>query len=93
MVERDSGTLEEQLDNLAMDESAAVPNGMEIVDVSADAAPAPATANQVAKKKIWEGVQPKLATTAGRVATWGGVELVTEAGAVTCATLAGGSIS
>ncbi len=41
MVERDSGTLEEQLDNLAMDESAAVPNGMEIVDVSADAALAP----------------------------------------------------
>ena len=64
-----------------------------LAGVDADAAPAPATANQVAKKKIWEGVQPALATTAGRVATWEGVELVTAAGAVTCATLAGGSIS
>lgn len=56
-------------------------------------APAPATANQVAKKKIWEAVQPKLATTDGRAAAWEGVELVTPAGAVTCATLGGGSIS
>jgi len=40
MVEHDSGTLEEQLDNLAMDEASAVPAGMEVVDVPA-AAPAP----------------------------------------------------
>ena len=43
MVERDSGTLEEQLDNLAMDSSAAIPSGMTVVDVPAAAAPAPAS--------------------------------------------------
>lgn len=40
MVEYDSGTLEEQLDNLAMDEATAVPRGMEAAPVPA-AAPAP----------------------------------------------------
>lgn len=38
-VERDNGTLEEQLDNLAMDQATAVPKGMTVV--SAPAAPAP----------------------------------------------------
>jgi murein DD-endopeptidase MepM/ murein hydrolase activator NlpD len=42
MVEHDSGTLEEQLDNLAMDQSAAVPEGMRVVDVPAAPAPPPA---------------------------------------------------
>lgn len=42
MVEHDSGTLEEQLDNLAMDRSAAVPVGMQVVDVPAAPAPPPA---------------------------------------------------
>lgn len=42
MVEHDSGTLEEQLDNLAMDQSAAVPVGMQVVE--APAAPAPPAA-------------------------------------------------
>ena len=38
-VERDSGTLEEQLDNLAMDQSSAVPKGMMVA--AAPAAPTP----------------------------------------------------
>ena len=60
----------------------------------ADAVPAPATANQVAKKKVWEGVQPELATTADRKAAWKGDGLVVAGvGEVTCATLGGGSIS
>ncbi len=42
MVEHDSGTLEEQLDNLAMDQSAAVPEGMQVVDVPAAPTPPPA---------------------------------------------------
>jgi len=59
-----------------------------------DAPPAPAGANQVAKKKVWEAVQPALATTADRAATWKGEALVVPgAGGVTCATLGGGSIS
>ena len=41
MVGRDSGTLEEQLDNLAMDSSAIIPIGMTIADAPAAAAPAP----------------------------------------------------
>jgi tRNA-binding EMAP/Myf-like protein len=57
-------------------------------------APAPATPNQVAKKKIWEAVQPDLATTSDRVATWKGAAMVGPGGGlVTCATLGGGSVS
>ena len=41
MVERDSGTLEEQLDNLAMDEASAIPIGTPIAAVPAAATPAP----------------------------------------------------
>ena len=44
MVEYDSGTLEEQLDNLAMDQASAVPPGMEVVDVPAAPAPPPVAA-------------------------------------------------
>ena len=57
-------------------------------------APAPVSPNQVAKKKVWEGVQPDLATSAGRVAQWKGAALVGPGGGVvTCASLGGGSIS
>ena len=41
MVEQDSGTLEEQLDNLALDESTAVPEGMVVVEAPASPAPPP----------------------------------------------------
>ena len=43
MVEQDSGTLEEQLDNLALDESTAVPEGMVVVAAPASPAPPPAS--------------------------------------------------
>jgi aminoacyl tRNA synthase complex-interacting multifunctional protein 1 len=57
-------------------------------------APAPVSPNQVAKKKVWEGVQPDLATSAGRVAQWKGAAMVGPGGGVvTCASLGGGSIS
>ena len=57
-------------------------------------APAPASANQVAKKKVWEGVQPDLKTSGDRVAMWKDAALVVEGvGEVTCAMLGGGSIS
>lgn len=41
MVEQDSGTLEEQLDNLALDESTAVPEGMIVAAIPASPAPPP----------------------------------------------------
>jgi len=57
-------------------------------------APAPASANQVAKKKVWEGVQPDLKTSPDRVATWKGAAMVGPGGGVvTCASLGGGNIS
>jgi aminoacyl tRNA synthase complex-interacting multifunctional protein 1 len=57
-------------------------------------APPPASANQVAKKKVWEGVQPDLRTTGDRVATWKGAAMVgVDGGVVTCASLGEGSIS
>lgn len=57
-------------------------------------APAPASPNQVAKKKVWEGVQPDLKTTADRVATWKGAAMVARSGEkVTCASLGDGNIS
>jgi hypothetical protein len=55
-VEHDNGTLEEQLDNLAMDESAAVPAGM-------TAAPTPAAAS--APPPVADGGTPKPAPEAG----------------------------
>ena len=55
---------------------------------------APHGANKVAKKKIWEKVQPELRTNDAREATFGGgARLVSVAGAVTCASLKGGGIS
>lgn len=44
------------------------------------------------KKKVWESVQPDLATNAERVACYKGQPLVTSAGACTAASVAGGSI-
>ena len=55
--------------------------------------PAPAGANQVQKKKVWEAVQPELRVLDSRVASWKGSEMVTTAGTVTAASLAGGGIS
>lgn len=55
--------------------------------------PEPAKENQVAKKKIWEGVQPDLKTDASKVAGWQGSVMMTSAGAVTCATLEHANIS
>jgi hypothetical protein len=49
--------------------------------------------NKVAKKKIWEKVQPGLATTAACAASWCGTPLVSTAGPVVCATVKGGGIS
>ena len=49
-------------------------------------------ANKVAKKKIWEKVQPELKTTDARVVTFGGVELTTTAGPVTTPTVSGGTV-
>lgn len=42
MVDRDQGTIEEQLDNLALDAKTAIPNGMEVVTIPAAPAPPPA---------------------------------------------------
>jgi methionyl-tRNA synthetase len=44
------------------------------------------------KKKIFEAVQPDLATNADRVACYRGVPLATAAGSCTAASVAGGSI-
>lgn len=43
-VDQDVGTLEDQLDNLALDADSAIPAGMEIITVPATPAPAPASA-------------------------------------------------
>ena len=50
-------------------------------------------ANKVAKKKIWEKVQPGLATTEGCEASWNGTPLVSVAGHVACASVKNGGIS
>ena len=55
--------------------------------------PAPAGANQVQKKKIWEALQPELRVLDSRVASWKGSEMVAAAGKVTAASLVGGGIS
>lgn len=56
--------------------------------------PEAASANQIAKKKIWEQVQPQLATTASRVATLGGTHLMlTSGGSVVSKTLINANIS
>lgn len=48
---------------------------------------------QLQKKKIWEAVQPLLKTDAQRVAGFQGRAMMTSAGPVTAATLAGANIS
>jgi tRNA-binding EMAP/Myf-like protein len=59
----------------------------------ATAAGAPAEPNQLAKKKVWEGVQPTLRTDGARVANYKGRALVAAGGApVTAATLSGGRV-
>nr|XP_043621646.1 aminoacyl tRNA synthase complex-interacting multifunctional protein 1-like isoform X1 [Erigeron canadensis]XP_043621647.1 aminoacyl tRNA synthase complex-interacting multifunctional protein 1-like isoform X1 [Erigeron canadensis]XP_043621648.1 aminoacyl tRNA synthase complex-interacting multifunctional protein 1-like isoform X1 [Erigeron canadensis] len=56
--------------------------------------PEAASANQIAKKKIWEQVQPHLATTDSCVATLGGTHLMlTSAGSVLSKTLTNANIA
>jgi tRNA-binding EMAP/Myf-like protein len=50
------------------------------------------TENQMKKKKTWEKVAPGLRTTDGCVAAYKDLEMVTSAGAVTCKSIAGGTI-
>lgn len=55
--------------------------------------PAPAEANRVQKKKLWEAVQPDLKTSADKVAGYKGSVMMTSAGPVTAKTLAAANIS
>ena len=55
--------------------------------------PEAANPNQVQKKKMWEAVQPLLKTDEGRVAGFNGQPMLTSAGTVTAATLAGATIA
>jgi tRNA-binding EMAP/Myf-like protein len=48
--------------------------------------------NQMKKKKTWEKVAPGLRTTDGCVAAYKDLEMVTSAGAITCKSIAGGTI-
>ena len=50
------------------------------------------TENQMKKKKTWEKVVDDLRTTDGCVAAYKDLEMVTSAGAVTCKSIAGGTI-
>jgi len=54
---------------------------------------APAEPNRVDKKKLWEGVQPLLKTTADKVAVFKDLPMLTSAGPVTSETLIGANIS
>ena len=53
----------------------------------------PETPNRVQKKKLWEAVQPHLRTDGECVAQYKGKSLMTSAGAIRAATLAGAGIS
>lgn len=56
--------------------------------------PEAASPNQIAKKKIWEQVQPHLSTTASCVATLGGMHLMlTSSGSVVSKSLSNANIS
>lgn len=55
--------------------------------------PAAAEANRVQKKKLWEGVQPDLKTSADRVAGYKGAAMMTTAGPITAKSLAAANIS
>ncbi len=61
-IDHDSGTLEEQLDNLAMDASQAVPKNMEVVQVPA-AAPAPPPVSAPASADAPRPAEPEAAVT------------------------------
>ncbi|MDC1215757.1 hypothetical protein N8152_02900, partial [bacterium] len=52
----------------------------------------PHTENQMKKKKTWEKVAPGLNTTDACVAAYKDTQMVTSAGAVTCASIKGGTI-
>jgi hypothetical protein len=54
---------------------------------------APAEANRVQKKKLWEGVQPDLKTSGDKVAGYKGAAMMTSAGPITAKTLAAANIS
>jgi len=51
------------------------------------------TENQMKKKKTWESVAPGLRTTDSCVAAYKDLEMVTSAGPVKCASIAGGTVS
>lgn len=55
--------------------------------------PAPAEANRVQKKKLWEAVQPDLKTSADKMAGFKGATMMTSAGPITAQTLAAANIS
>jgi len=55
--------------------------------------PAPLEANRIQKKKVWETLQPQLATNAACVAEFKGRPMLTSAGPVTASSLASASIS
>lgn len=57
------------------------------------AKPAPAAANAVEKKKLWDAVQPGLNTSAELVATWKGQPLNVPAGPLKSATLVGARVA
>lgn len=62
-VDHDVGTLEDQLDNLALDADSAIPEGMQVVSVPAAPAPAPAAAGETPATPE-AGVTPSLAPAA-----------------------------
>lgn len=61
-IEHDSGTLEEQLDNLAMDETAALPKSIAVADVRA-AAPAPPATTGEPKPGQPKSIEPEAGVT------------------------------
>lgn len=63
------------------------------VPCSCTAQPAPAAANAVEKKKLWDAVQPGLNTSAELVATWKGQPLNVPAGPLKSATLVGARVA
>ena len=75
---------------------------MELVEPPADAAPGERVsvegypgepdAQLAPKKRVFEGVQPDLASNADRIACYRGTPLATPQGPCTVATIAGGSI-
>ena len=66
-----------------------------LVDAAAAPPPAtaPAAANAVEKKKLWDVVQPGLATGSDRRVTWRGLSLAAGGAPITAATLVGAKVA